>query len=370
MDAIGRLAGGLGHDLGNMLAVVMTYVELLRDAAEGTVREDLEMAQMAAERAAQLVRQLMTLARHGPGSPESVSVNDGVAETVKLLRRSLPEDVALRTELGQELWLTLLDPGQLAQVLINLCVNARDAMPGGGQLTIATANLAAEGPRPAGVPPGAWVLLSVRDTGIGMSAEVRNRIFEPFFTTKEVGKGTGLGLSVVHGIVRHAGGFAAVESAPGQGTTFRLGFPRAAGAATQRGAADRRNSGGLSGRGQTVLVAEDDAAVRAAVVHSLTVAGFQVLEGESAGAALAAARSHRGSVDLLLTDFVMPGQSGAHLAEVLRRDRPAVKVLFMTGFPGDPRVADALSATAASELLHKPFKHSTLVEQVRRLLVG
>jgi two-component system, cell cycle sensor histidine kinase and response regulator CckA len=367
MDAIGRLAGGLGHDLGNMLAVVMTYVDLLRVGAEGTVREDLEMAQVAAERAAQLVRQLMTLARQGPGNPVTASVNVGVAETVKLLRRSLPEDVALHTELGQELWLTLLDQSQLAQVLINLCVNARDAMAGGGQLTIATANLAAEAPRPPGVPPGAWVLLSVRDTGIGMSSEVRNRIFEPFFTTKETGKGTGLGLSVVHGIVRQAGGFVAVESAPGQGTTLRLGFPRAAGAATQRGAAER-NRGELSRRGQTVLVAEDEAALRAAVVRSLTGAGFRVLEGESADAALAAARSHRGSIDLLLTDFVMPGKSGAHLAEALRRDRPGVKVLFMTGFPGDPRVAEALSGTAASDVLQKPFNNSTLVEHVRRLL--
>ncbi len=368
MDAIGRLAGGLGHDLGNLLAVIMTYLELLREDAEGSVREDLGEAQTAADRAAHLVKQLMTLARQGPSRPVALSVSESVTETARLMRRSLPEDVAIRTELAPGLWASLLDPDQLAQVLINLCVNARDAMPRGGKLTLTTANLQADGPRPAGVPPGAWVLLSVADSGCGMSAEVRERVFEPFFTTKEEGKGTGLGLSVVYGIVRQAGGFIAVESAPDQGTTFRIGFPPATTRAPARAEASSRPS--FSGRGLTVLVAEDEDAVRTAVVRSLTGVGFQVLQGDCAQTALAAARAHGSPIDLLLTDLVMPGESGAQLARALRRERPEVKVLFMTGFPGDARTAEALAENTGSDVMQKPFKHSTLVERVRRMIAG
>jgi two-component system cell cycle sensor histidine kinase/response regulator CckA len=240
-------------------------------------------------------------------------------------------------------------------------------MPGGGRITIATAKIDAEAPRPPGVPPGAWALVSVTDTGCGMSAEVRERIFEPFFTTKVAGNGTGLGLSVVYGILRQAGGFVAVESAPGRGSTFRLGFPRSEGTAASR-CSPGRSHRALCGRGRTVLVAEDEAALRTAVVHSLSGVGFKVLQGDCAEAALAAARSHGGTIDLLLTDFVMPGRSGAQLAEVLRRERPEVKVLYMTGFPGDPRVSRALEDTSACDVIHKPFKHSTLVEQVRRMV--
>jgi len=366
MDAIGRLAGGLGHDLGNLLGVIMTYVEVLHDGAEGTVREDLSMAQTAAERAAQLVRQLMTLARPGPGKPVVVSVNDEIDQTAKLLRRSLPDDIQIGTELFPGIWPSKLDPNQLAQVLVNLCINARDAMPGGGRVRIATENLEEAAARPTGVPPGAWVLISVSDTGIGMSAEVRERVFEPFFTTKDVGKGTGLGLSVVYGIVRQAGGFVAVESAPGAGTTFRVGFQRSVEHAASGRSSERRLRA-LTGRGRTVLVVEDEGALRTAVAHSLAGIGFEVLQGDSAEAALAVARSHGGDIDLLLTDVLMPGQSGAQLAEALRRERPAVKVLYMTGFPGDPRVAEVMGGGAA-EVIHKPFKHSTLVEQVRRLV--
>jgi len=369
MDAIGRLAGGLGHDLGNMLGVIMTYQEILLASVPEEHREDLQTAQEASERAAQLVRQLMSLARQGPGKAAPLSVNAEVGRALKLLRRSIPEDVEFETPLEPELWSTVIDPTQLAQVLINLCVNARDAMPGGGRIAIATANVRAEDPRPPGVPAGEWVLLSVADTGIGMSPEVRERIFEPFFTTKEAGKGTGLGLSVVYGIMRQVGGFVAVESAAGQGTTFRLGFQRgAAPVRTTPAPASPRLS--LERQGRTVLLVEDEAALRGALAHALAGAGFEVLQGDSAESALSAARAHAGAVDLLLTDMVMPGRSGAQLAEALRRERPALKVLYMTGFPGDPRVGTLLRGPEAALVIEKPFKQSMLVEQVRRLLAS
>jgi signal transduction histidine kinase len=371
MDAIGRLAGGIGHDLANMLAVIVSWVEELTPGAEGTARQGLEEIQGAAGRATKLVRQMMTLARRGPAESKRLSLNLAIEEVARLLRRSLGSRITLAFEPAPDLWWVVADPSLLGQVFLNLAVNARDAMPEGGTLTIRTENLAGSR-RPAGdgLPQGDAVLVTVTDQGTGMSEEVRERIFEPFFTTKARGEGTGLGLSIVYGIVRQAGGDIQVESAPGRGTTFRLTLPRAPDDEVP-GPEARRSlaaEGAVEASTGTILLAEDDEPVRRLLARALRQAGFQVLEARDGAEAVAVARAHHGPIDLLLSDAIMGALSGPALSEALRGERPELRVLLVTGFPADPAVI--AFAAAGGEVLQKPFRSSAVVEAVRRMLAG
>jgi nitrogen-specific signal transduction histidine kinase len=377
MDAVGRLAGGIGHDLGNVLAVVLSYVEDLVQRTGGRERSDLEVVMGAAERAANLVRQMMTLSRKGgAASPTVLSVNAVVNDLAKLLRRSLGERVTLATELAGDAWPAFVDGAQLGQVLLNLVVNARDAMPAGGRVVVRTENLVFE-ERQGGLVegrPGQYVALVVSDSGVGMTPEVRERIFEPFFTTKEQGKGTGLGLAVTYGIVRQAGGTIHVESQPGAGTTFRILLPRAREERVEprspsaAAAVPQEARAAPVGAGRTALVVDDEPSLRELVARVLAQDGFHVLQGACADEAMAAARTPGTRVDLLLTDVVMPGAYGTELADAVVAQHPACKVLLMTGFPSAPQVLERVRRGGL--VLQKPFRRSALVERVREVLAA
>jgi CheY-like chemotaxis protein len=357
----------VAHDFSNVLAVVLGYSDLLlRDVPPGDarMRECVEGITEAAHRAVGVTRQLLTLSRKKLLRPEVLSVNKVVTDLGRLLSRAIGERIALDTRLGEPLWPVVADSDQLAQVLLNLAVNARDAMPDGGPLEIATANVElAEPARDVGLPSGRYVSLSVRDGGCGMSEEVRARIFEPFFTTKETG--TGLGLATVYGIVRQAGGAIRVESRPGGGTRFTVLLPAAeeqvARVVLPVAASAPR------GLGETIVLAEDDDALRVVLGRVLAGAGYRVISGRNGAEALEAARAREGRVDLLLTDLVMPRMNGAELADALSREQPAMKVLFMTGHMEDVTVLDRLGSGSA-DVVQKPFTNEALLGAVRRLL--
>ncbi|HET6411054.1 MAG TPA: response regulator [Anaeromyxobacter sp.] len=367
MEAVGRLAGGVAHDFSNVLAVVLGYSELLmRDLSPGDVRlkESAEGIVEAANRAVGVTRQLLTLSRKKLLRPEVLSLNKVVKDLGKLLTRAIGERIEVTTSLEPGLFEVLADADQLAQVLLNLSVNARDAMPEGGALSISTANAVLSTPaRDLDLPAGRYVTLAVRDEGMGMTEEVRARIFEPFFSTKETG--TGLGLATVYGIVRQAGGAIRVETRRGRGTTFTVFLP-AAEPKVQRvvlpvsAAAPR-------GLGETVVVAEDEDGLRTLLGRMLSGSGYQVVSARNGEEALEAARSRGGRVDLLLADLVMPRMNGAELAEELSRTNPGLKVLFMTGHTDDAQVRDRL-VDGDVELIHKPFSGEALLGHLRRLL--
>jgi two-component system, cell cycle sensor histidine kinase and response regulator CckA len=367
MEAVGRLAGGVAHDFSNVLAVVLGYSELLmRDLAPGDVRlrESAEGIVEAANRAVGVTRQLLTLSRKKLLRPEVLSLNKVVHDLGKLLTRAIGERIETTTSLQPGVWPVLADADQLAQVLLNLAVNARDAMPDGGALEISTGNVQLASPaRALDLPAGRYVTLAVRDRGSGMTEEVRARIFEPFFSTKETG--TGLGLATVYGIVRQAGGAIQVDTRLGQGTTFTVYLP-AAEEQVERvvlpvsAAAPR-------GLGETVVVAEDEDGLRALLGRMLTGSGYQVVSARNGVEALEAARTRAGRVDLLLADLVMPRMNGAELARELTRLQPGLKVLFMTGHTDDAQVEDRL-VDGDVELIHKPFSGEALLGHLRRLL--
>jgi PAS domain S-box-containing protein len=360
MEAVGQLAGGLAHDLGNMLAVVLASVELLGAAARDDQQEDLAAIRDAAQRGAALIRQLMSLSRRSGGAPSIVAPNEAVAEATSLLARALAPAARLETRLAPDAWDVHVDRGQLGQVLLNLVVNARDATPAGGRVVLSTTNVTVR--NPAGGEPAEHVCLAVEDTGSGMTPEVLARAFEPFFTTKEPGKSTGLGLSVVYGIVQQAGGFVEAESSPGRGSTFRVYLPRSGGRGDRGGAAEPPPPVDLEA--VTALVAEDEEQLRLLVVRALRGSGMRVLDGGGGSEALERARSHRGPIDLLVTDVVMPGMSGPELARALARERPRLKVLFTTAYPF---AAMDGPDTPDHAVLLKPFKQSELLAAVRRL---
>jgi two-component system, cell cycle sensor histidine kinase and response regulator CckA len=367
MEAVGRLAGGVAHDFSNVLAVILGYSELLtRDLPEGDtrMRESAEGIVEAAHRAVGVTRQLLTLSRKKLLRPEVLSLNKVVADLGKLLSRAIGERMELSTKLQDGIWPVLADADQLAQVLINLAVNARDAMPDGGPIAISTANVdLGEPPRDLALPAGQYVTLTVKDGGCGMDEDVRTRIFEPFFTTKETG--TGLGLATVYGIVRQAGGAIRVESRPGEGSAFTVFLPVAAErpdrVVLQVAASAPR------GLGETVVVAEDEDALRTLLGRVLAGSGYHVIAGRNGTEALEAARERGGRVDLLLADLVMPRMSGAELADALTSDQPGMKVLFMTGHTDDALVQDKL-VDGDVELIQKPFTSEALLGHLRRLL--
>jgi PAS domain S-box-containing protein len=367
MEAVGRLAGGIAHDFSNLLAVILGYSDLLlRDLpnADPRVRESAEGIVEAAHRAVGVTRQLLTLSRKKLLRPEVLSLNKVVQDLGKLLERAIGERIELTTRLQDAVWPVVADADQLAQVLLNLAVNARDAMPEGGPLSIATSNadLAAAAPD-VGLTAGRYVTLEVKDGGCGMSEEIRSRIFEPFFTTKETG--TGLGLATAYGIVRQAGGSIRVESSPGAGSTFTVFLP----------AADERSArvplpvaaAAPRGLGETVVLAEDEDALRVLLGRVLAGSGYHVIAGRNGAEALEAVHARGGRVDILLTDVVMPRMTGTELAAALSGEQPGVKVLFMTGHTEDAKLLGRFAAGDA-EIIQKPFTSEALLTHLRRIL--
>src|SRR6267378_1634693 len=365
LEAVGRLAGGVAHDFNNVLTAILGSTELLLlDTPPGAAkREELEIIREAATHAQDLIRQLLAFSSRQALKPVVLDVNHLVKNVGKMLRRLIGENIELTTEPAPDVDSVCADPGQLEQVLVNLVVNARDAMPQGGRLTIATANLAvAEGAVP--VPPGRYVVLRVTDTGTGMDAVTMERAFEPFFTTKPRGKGSGLGLATVYGIVRQSGGHVEVESRPGAGTTFRIYLPRVE-AVAEQGAA---STAVAPARGaETVLVVEDDERVRLLARKELEQAGYRVLVAAGGKEALAAAEGHDGPIDLLMTDVVMPEMSGRTLSRRLTQRHPALKVLYMSGY-SDEDIAQHGVFEAGTAFIKKPFTPSLLTKKLREVL--
>jgi len=372
MEAVGRLAGGVAHDFNNLLTVIRGYSELLlaRLQAGDPTRKDMEEIKKAADRASGLTRQLLAFSRRQFVAPKVVDLNAVVANMDGMLRRLLGEDIIeLCAELDPKVGAIHADPGQIEQVIMNLAVNARDAMPKGGRLTIETRNVTIEQQRktPVGLEPGQYVRLAVRDTGHGMDAETQSHLFEPFFTTKEKGKGTGLGLSTVYGIVKQSRGNIAVESRLGQGTTFKIYFPMVKeGAAVAAG----NNDGAPPARGrETILLVEDEPAVRGLVHETLRLQGYTVLEARHGIEALMTVAKHTGPIHLLLTDVVMPQMSGPEVAEKLQSIRPDTKVLYMSGYPDHP-VFEQGRVSKDTSFLPKPFTPNVLAKKVRDVLDG
>jgi len=373
MEAVGRLAGGVAHDFNNLLTVIRGYSELLlgRLGPTDAMRKDMEEIKKAADRASGLTRQLLAFSRRQFIAAKVVDLNALVANMDGMLRRLIGEDIVeLCAELDASTGAIKADPGQVEQVIMNLVVNARDAMPTGGRLTIETRNVTiGKGLRldAVGVPPGSYVLLAVRDNGHGMDAEIRSHLFEPFFTTKEKGKGTGLGLSTVYGIVKQSGGNITVESAPGRGTTFRIYFPRVEPEVPETaGAVEAIDP--AHGR-ETILLVEDEPAVRGLVHETLRLHGYTVLEARHGIEALLTSTKYVGPIHLLLTDVVMPQMSGPEIAEKLLTVRPGIKVLYMSGYPDHP-VFDQGGVSRETGFLPKPFTPPELAQKVREVLDG
>jgi PAS domain S-box-containing protein len=371
MEAMGRLAGGIAHDFNNLLTAMMGYCDLLRkERLEGEpARGYLEELSKAAERATTLTRQLLTFSRRQVIAPEAVDLGTVVAEMAEILQRLLGEDVILETAVDREAAVVRADRGQMVQVLMNLAVNARDAMPGGGRLRIEIHRRtlgAAEVGEHAGLRPGSYVVLSVADTGIGIDADTRNHLFEPFFTTKGPGKGTGLGLATVYGIVRQSGGAIGVQSEPGMGAAFRILLPLFEGASEKPSA--RPSAAQPRSRGaETILLVEDEDAVRRMVSENLTRSGYKVLEARNGEEALSIAGRHPDPIHLLLTDVVMPGMRGGEVAARMIVARPEIQVLFMSGYPDDAAFSGN-HALPGAELLEKPFTADMLERRIRDML--
>jgi two-component system cell cycle sensor histidine kinase/response regulator CckA len=371
LEAVGLLAGGVAHDFNNLLTVILGYSEVVLREPGMTepTRELIHQIHKAGERAAALTRQLLAFSRKQILAPVVLDLNALVRETEKMLRRLIGEDIELITLLDPDLGRVKVDPGQLEQILLNLAVNARDAMPAGGKLTIQTQN-AKPNPRHeqqrAEVQPGSHVLLAVSDTGCGMDEATQAQIFEPFFTTKGPGKGTGLGLATVYGIVKQSGGSIEVESAPGKGATFQIYLPRL----TQQGGRMRSSDRAfrLIPRGTgTVLLVEDDERVRSLGGLALRSAGYTVLEAENGEKALEMCLAHPEPVDLIVTDVVMPKMGGRELAEQVATVRPNLKVVYMSGYMDDTIVRQGVQEGEAT-LLHKPFTPSVLARKVHEVL--
>ena len=371
MEAIGRLAGGVAHDFNNLLTAILGYADMLRGAmAPGDARiEEVVEIQKAGERAAGLTRQLLAFSRKQILSPKVLDLNGVVRDMEKMLRRLIGEDITLVTRLDPALDAVRADPGQLEQVIVNLAVNSRDAMPDGGTLTLETANRRLDNAlnlELVQLEPGTYVTLTVTDTGIGMTSEVQDHLFEPFFTTKEQGKGTGLGLATVYGIVKQSGGEVLVESAPGRGTTFRIYLPTA----TEEVAARAKEpEPELPGGSETILAVEDEDGVRRLMRQILLRAGYNVLAAPDGEAALAILRPHAGPVHLLLTDMVMPGMTGRELADRATALRPETRVLYVSGYADRGIVRDG-QLDPATSLVPKPFTPAILLSRVREALDG
>jgi signal transduction histidine kinase/ActR/RegA family two-component response regulator len=370
LESLGTLAGGVAHDFNNLLAVILGYAALsAADAPPGSrERDDLEQIKSAAERAAELVKQLLAFSRKQVLLPQIVDLNRIVSGMESLLRPLIGEDVQVVTRLAPDLERIHADPGQLEQVIVNLVVNARDAMPTGGEITIETANAYVDEhgePVPPGKTVKPMVMLAVRDTGTGMDAATRERIFEPFYTTKAPGKGTGLGLSTVYGIVRQSGGIITVETAPKEGCTLRCYFPATIEATVQAAPQDARAD--VSRGSETILVAEDEPQLRALITRTLTERGYRVLDAGNGQEAIEVAAAHDGSIHLLITDVVMPVLSGSDLAARLQEVRPGLRVIFVSGYSDDAIDRHGVLAPD-SVFLQKPVMPEELARATREIL--
>lgn len=370
LEAIGQLAGGVAHDFNNLLMGIMNYVELCRDGIEPDhpIREWLDEITADAQRSANLTRQLLAFARKQTIVPRIVDLNDDVAGMLKMLRRLIGEDIDLVWEPGANLWLVRIDPSQVDQILANLCVNARDAIGGVGKITIETDNAELDAnycSTHVDAVPGAYVMLAVSDTGHGMEREILERIFEPFFTTKGIGQGTGLGLATVHGIVRQNEGHISVYSEPGQGTTFRIYFPRFAGTTADMGRTEGDNA--LRGGNETILLVEDERSIRVTAASFLQSFGYTVLVAETPGEALNLVSKYTDRIHLLVSDVVMPGMSGRDLAERLIKKYPDLKCLYMSGYTANA-IAHRGVLDKDVNFLSKPFSRDVLIRKVREVL--
>ena len=369
MEAVGRLAGGVAHDFNNVLSVILSYSEMVVDSLQpgDPLREDVKEIGKAGLRAADLTRQLLTFSRQEVVEPMVLELNDVLANLDKMLQRILGEDVDLVSLHGPHLGRVRADPSSVEQVIMNLAVNSRDAMPTGGKLTIETKNVLLDDVH-AGehldVAPGAYVMLAVSDTGTGMDQETQRRIFEPFFTTKEKGKGTGLGLSTVFGIVQQCKGSIWVYSEPGHGTTFKIYLPRVdAEPDAPAPAAEPSKRGGS----ETILLVEDEDQIRSVARTILTNLGYRVIEARNAGEALLQSEKHVGAIDLMLTDVVMPQMSGPELAKRLVRDRPETRILCMSGYTDDALLRHG-AIDSGIAYLQKPITPDKLARKVRMVL--
>jgi two-component system cell cycle sensor histidine kinase/response regulator CckA len=369
LEALGQLSAGIAHDFNNLLAAILGYAGMLRDAVDGdadAVRDVVEIV-AAADRGAALVRQLVAFSRKQVLRPQVVDLNGVVGEITPMLKRLIGENVHLETVLHGSLGRVLADPGQLEQVLVNLATNARDAMPGGGRLTVETTNVELDevyASQHAGVTPGRFVMLAVSDTGGGMDGETLSHMFHPFFTTKGPERGTGLGLATVHGIVTQAGGHVWAYSELGRGTSFKVYLPRVDRAPTQRAGRDQPR---VVGGDETILVVEDEPAIRALMTRVLERAGYRVIAASAPPEALALPPGDLEAVDLLLTDMVMPDLSGPELAAILLDRVRGLRVLCMSGYAEQSAAYQGLGG-AVADFIAKPFTAAQLLETVRGLL--
>jgi two-component system, cell cycle sensor histidine kinase and response regulator CckA len=379
LESLGQLAGGIAHDFNNLLAVIINYAAFvangLDDAGAGaqgeerwrSMREDVEQIRLAGERAAHLTHQLLAFARREVVQPEVIDVNDVVGDIEQLLHRTLGEHVQLVSSLAPGLRSVLVDPGQLEQILVNLAVNARDAMPDGGTLRIDTANVEVDEAYMTSRPelsPGPYVRLRVSDTGTGMPQEVVQRAFDPFFTTKPAGRGTGLGLATVYGIIQQAGGRAQIYSEPGVGTTFTALLP-----ANERPSvrSERQVDPVRLGRQETILLVEDEQALREVTRRILASEGYEVITAANGPEAIEATRGHPGPIHMLLSDVVMPQMPGPQLAQEILRERPSTRVLFMSGF-AEPILDAGGHLDAGMALIEKPFSGPALLTKIAQIL--
>jgi len=371
MEAVGRLAGGVAHDFNNLLTIIRGNTDLLKDreGSDALHNKCLEQIQKASARAVSMTRQLLAFSRMQVLQPRVIDLNGVVSDLGKMLPRLIGENIDYSFNPDPNLAPIKADPGQIEQVILNLAANARDAMPRGGRLTVQTANLSineSEALKRPPLTPGRYVRLSVTDNGSGMDEATRAHIFEPFFTTKEVGKGTGLGLATVYGIVKQSGGYIWVESAPGEGTTFEIYIPEAAGKAKAETEPDEKTSATPRGS-ETVLVVEDEAGVRELACQFLRVKGYKVFEAESGPEAIELASRHPGVIHVLLSDMVMPRMSGEELTTKLRTARPEIRVAFMSGYSKFSR-GDIGKEYPDAPVLQKPFSPASVVEIVREAL--
>jgi PAS domain S-box-containing protein len=369
MEAVGLLAGGVAHDINNVLTAILGYCELLleRVQTEPDLVADIDEVKTAGERAARLTHQLLAFSRKQVLQPQVLDLGQVVTDVDKMLSRVVGDDVQVRISSGQPLHHVKADRGQIEQVLVNLVVNARDAMPQGGSIQISTSNVVLDGEfaqRHEGLAPGRYVALAVKDSGTGMSPEVLAHVFEPFFTTKGPGKGTGLGLATVYGIVKQSGGYVWIDTVLDEGTTVTTYLPVVDAPLD----ADAPATALMPARGsETILLAEDDPALRLLIRRILQRAGYIVLESQDVGHAQAIAESHSSPINLLVSDIVMPTMNGPNLAQLLLAFQPSMKVLYISGFA--PTVVPGLSATSRRvSFLAKPFEPSALVNTVRYCL--
>ncbi len=369
MEAVGRLAGGVAHDFNNLLMVISGYAEVILSKLDldNPLTEKARAIQQAADRATTLTRQLLAFSRKQLLELKVVDVNAIVADMERLLRPLIGENVELVAKLAADAGYTRADAGQLEQVLMNLVVNAKDAMLSGGTLTIQTENILLDDNSRRGqnfIRPGTYVMLSVSDTGMGMDKETQSRIFEPFFTTKEKGKGTGLGLSTVYGIVKQSGGYVMVQSEPGHGSTFHIYLPRVEGIAEKHAIPAARTAVGGT---ETILLVEDEESVRQLVRDTLESKGYKVLEAENGETGLKAVAKHEGKIDLVITDVVMPGMGGREMAEQIAKTRSGTKVLYLSGYAEDAILSEG-TIDSGTAFLQKPFTLQNLSRKVREVL--